>query len=202
MPPKVEGGLARQKYHCDVCDAAFISYDIKNHYVSNTNFEQLELLVEGREEKMVVAQLGEIGPHTRYMVARGFTRTSLPSYKYHRMEKKVRRGPMDNFFGRAGGQVRGWRAEGEGGRRRRWRREGLTEVATEVVMEGVVPGHRNWFALLTIRHPLHDAKVTRHRLKVQFKKHHVSAILGAKHEAESVPILVAFRYWHILVPDK
>jgi hypothetical protein len=118
------------------------------------------------------------------------------------MEKKVRRGPMDNFFGRAGGQVRGWRAEGEGGRRRRWRREGLTEVATEVVMEGVVPGHRNWFALLTIRHPLHDAKVTRHRLTVQFKKHHVSAILGAKHEAESVPILVAFRYWHILVPDK
>jgi hypothetical protein len=79
MPPKVEGGLARQKYHCDVCDAAFISYDIKNHYVSNTNFEQLELLVEGREEKMVAAQLGEIGPHTRYMVARGFTRTSLPS---------------------------------------------------------------------------------------------------------------------------
>ena len=93
MPPKVVGDLACQKYHCAVCDAAIISYDLKNHYISNTNFEQLELLGEGKEEKLVVAQLGEIGLHTRYMVAHGFTRVNLPSYRHHRMEKKVQKGP-------------------------------------------------------------------------------------------------------------
>ena len=66
---------------------------------------------------MVVAQLGEIGPHTRYMVARGFTRSRLPSYKYHKMEKKVRRGPMDNFFGRAAVRVEGANVSEDGDRR-------------------------------------------------------------------------------------
>ena len=78
------GGKARQKYLCDVCHTAIISYDIKNHYKSNTNWEQLKKLQMGVEENNVIEELGEIGPHTLYMYKNGYTETKLPSYLTHR----------------------------------------------------------------------------------------------------------------------
>ena len=86
--------MAHQLYHCDVCNAAIVSYDLKNHYKSKTNFVQLTMLMD-REEVV-----GEIGPHTRYMWEKGFTEANLPSYRYHKMQKAGSRGPMDSFFGR------------------------------------------------------------------------------------------------------
>ena len=61
------GRKARQKYLCDVCETPIISYDVKNHYKSKTNWEQLKKLQMGVEEKNVIEELGEIGPHTLYM---------------------------------------------------------------------------------------------------------------------------------------
>ena len=93
-PSWCPGGVARQLYHCDVCNAAIVSYDLKSHYKSKTDFVQLQRLVDGEEV------VGEIGPHTRYMWEKGFTEENLPSYRYHKMQKTVAKGPMDSFLGR------------------------------------------------------------------------------------------------------
>ena len=37
-------GPACQKYHCKVCDVAIISYDLKHHYSSLTDWDKLDEL--------------------------------------------------------------------------------------------------------------------------------------------------------------
>ena len=83
------------KYHCDVCNVAIKSYDIKHHYKAKTNFKQLQKLNDGKDEKVVEEELGEINEHTKYMVKKGYSKTNLPSYITHRREKLAERGPMD-----------------------------------------------------------------------------------------------------------
>ena len=61
------GGVAHQRYHCDVCNDPIISYDLKHHYKNFTNFDQLEKLMGGMEEKKVQVTMGVIKAHTRYM---------------------------------------------------------------------------------------------------------------------------------------
>ena len=86
----------RAKYHCDVCDEAVISYDLKNHYKAKTDFEQLKKLRDGKEEKLVELELGKINEHTKYMLRKGYSKFNLPSYKNHRREKLAQqRGPLD-----------------------------------------------------------------------------------------------------------
>ena len=57
------GGKARQKYICDVCQTPVISYDLKNHYKSKTNWEQLKKLQMGEDESNI-EELGDIEAHT------------------------------------------------------------------------------------------------------------------------------------------
>ena len=71
------GGKARQKYICDVCQTPVISYDLKNHYKSKTNWEQLKKLQMGVDESND-EELGEIEAHTYYMYKNGYTESKLP----------------------------------------------------------------------------------------------------------------------------
>ena len=87
------GGLARQRYHCEVCGVAIISYDIKTHYKSKTNWEILDKMNKGIE-----LEEEEVEPHTRYMYENKLNMQRLPSYLTHKMEKKTKRGPMDIFL--------------------------------------------------------------------------------------------------------
>ena len=94
------GGPACQRYYCDVCNLLVISYNIKNHYVSRTDWKKLERLSKGVSEDLVVAEMGEIDSHTRYMWSNKHSKSNLPSYLTHRKEKTVSRGPTDFFLGR------------------------------------------------------------------------------------------------------
>ena len=44
------GPPSRKRFHCDVCNDLFVSYDLKHHYEAKTNWEQLERLRSGVEE--------------------------------------------------------------------------------------------------------------------------------------------------------
>ena len=74
------GGMARQKYLCNMCQTPIISYDMKTHYKSITNWEQLKKLQMGVEENNVIEELGDIGYHTYYMYKNGYTKNRWPSY--------------------------------------------------------------------------------------------------------------------------
>ena len=71
------GGKARQKYICDVCQTPVISYDLKNHYKSKTNWEQLKKLQMGEDESNV-EELEDIKAHTYCMYKNGYTESKLP----------------------------------------------------------------------------------------------------------------------------
>ena len=88
---------ARSKYHCDVCDLPVISYDLKNHYLSKTDWEKLEKLrkCDGDGTQINVEDLDD---HTKYMLKWKHTKNNLPSYKNHRREKTIKVGPIDNLF--------------------------------------------------------------------------------------------------------
>lgn len=96
----LSGGPGRQKYHCDVCNILQISYDLKHHYSSKTEWKKLERLQNGVKLEVVVKEMGDIDPHTRYMWENKHNRKNLPSYLTHKREKTVRSGPMDLFLGR------------------------------------------------------------------------------------------------------
>jgi hypothetical protein len=75
----VAGPPSRKRFHCDVCNDLFVSYDLKHHYEAKTNWEQLERLRSGVEEDR-----GQVDPHTLYMWTKKYSKTSLPSYVYHK----------------------------------------------------------------------------------------------------------------------
>jgi hypothetical protein len=92
--------VARQRYHCEACPTLVISYDLKHHYSSKTNWDQLEQLNKGVSKEDVISELGELDAHTMYMFKHGYKKTSLPNYRSHKMQRSVHRGPMDAFLGR------------------------------------------------------------------------------------------------------
>ena len=111
----LSGGPGRQRYHCDVCNILQISYDLKHHYSSKTEWKKLERLQNGVKFEVVVKEMGDIDPHTRYMWENKHNRKNLPSYLTHKREKTVRSGPMDLFLGRRETQTdHEERAEGDG----------------------------------------------------------------------------------------
>ena len=66
-PSLLSGGPGRQRYHCDVCNILQISYDLKHHYSSKTEWKKLDRLQNGVKLEVVVNEMGDIDPHTRYM---------------------------------------------------------------------------------------------------------------------------------------
>ena len=58
----LSGGPGRQRYHCDVCNILQISYDLKHHYSSKTEWKKLERLQNWVKLEVVVKEMGDIDP--------------------------------------------------------------------------------------------------------------------------------------------
>ena len=74
------GPPSRKRFHCDVCNDLFVSYDLKHHYEAKTNWEQLERLRSGVEEDR-----GQVDPHTAH--TRHTHGSSLKTFRKAQMQK-------------------------------------------------------------------------------------------------------------------
>ena len=63
-----------------MCNTAIISYDVKNHYISKTDWGKLVRLSDEVMEEVVVAEMGDIDPHIRYMWINKYSKVNLLSY--------------------------------------------------------------------------------------------------------------------------
>ena len=93
---------SHQKYYCDVCGVAIISYNIKGYYLNTTDWDKLDKLQKCVGKAELAREMKNVDEHTRYMFKWKHTAENLPSYKTHKMEKAVRSGPMDRFFPNGG----------------------------------------------------------------------------------------------------
>ena len=75
----VTAPLSKQRFHCEVCNALYVSYDLKHHYQAKTDWKLLERLRSGGE-----ADGEHVDQHTHYMLTGKFSQSNLPNYIYHK----------------------------------------------------------------------------------------------------------------------